>query len=250
MPSMYRNVRLMNRRGFLALGAAGALGLLDPARVRGQADQGDIPFGESRLGISNGLRDGTLFVPKSYKAGTPTPLIMMLHGYAGSGDNMRSTFQLAEEFGVIVIAPESRDLTWGQSAPGFDPDVRYLSAAVRQVVDILDVDPSHVALAGVSDGAGYALSMGLAYGDSFNHLMIFSGGLMIPFRRQGSPHIFIAHGTNDIQMPIDRTGRRFADELKIAGYDVTFREYDGGHGVPRDVMREAFQWFLADTKRP
>jgi predicted esterase len=118
------------------------------------------------------------------------------------------------------------------------------------VVETLDIDPSHVALGGISDGAGYALSMGLAYGDSFNHVMVFSGGLMIPFRRQGSPHIFIAHGLNDVQMPIDRTGRRFASELKIDGYDVTYREYEGGHAVPRDIVREAFEWFLADTKRP
>ena len=74
--------------------------------------------------------------------------------YSGSGEGMRYMFPLAEEFGVIVIAPESRDLTWGQSAPGFDPDVRYLSAAVRQVVETLDIDPTHVALGGISDGAG------------------------------------------------------------------------------------------------
>jgi hypothetical protein len=39
--------------------------------------------------------------------------------------------------------------------------------------------------------------------------MVFSGGLMIPFRRQGNPHIFLKR-LNDIQMPIDRTGHRFA----------------------------------------
>src|SRR5258708_20637 len=226
----------MNRRGFLTVGAATALGWVHAARdAHAQPPQADLPVGESRLGISAGLRDGTLYVPKSYKAGVPAPLLMMLHGYAGSGEGMRSTFPLAEEFGVIVIAPESRDLTWGQSAPGFDPDVRYLSAATRQVVESLDIDPTHVALGGISDGAGYALSMGLAYGDSFNHLMIFSGGLMIPFRRQGKPQIFIAHGINDIQMPIDRTGRRFASELKTDGYDVTFLEYEGGHAVPREI---------------
>jgi phospholipase/carboxylesterase len=241
----------MNRRGFLTLGSVGLIAPLTGARrLFAQAAQSEVPYGESRLGLSNSLRDGTLYVPKSYKAGTPMPLLMLLHGYGGFGDSMKYMFNLAEEFGVIVLAPESRDLTWGQSAPGFDPDVRFLSAAVRHVVDMLDVDPSHVALGGVSDGAGYALSMGLAYGGSFPYLMIFSGGLMIPFRREGNPHIFIAHGLNDIQMPIDRTGRRFATELKSSGYDVTYREYEGGHAVPRDVVREAFEWFLADTKKP
>jgi predicted esterase len=49
-------------------------------------------------------------------------------------------------------------------------------------------------------------------------------------------------------MPIDRTGRRFATQLKEEGYDVTYREYDGGHGAPAPVVREAFEWFLADIR--
>jgi poly(3-hydroxybutyrate) depolymerase len=174
---------------------------------------------------------------------------MMLHGFAGWADNLRSTFALGEVFGVVIIAPESRGLTWGRSVPGFDGDVRYLGAAYRHVTGIIDIDESHVALAGQSDGAGYALSMGLAYGDVFNHLMIFAGGMMSPLRKRGRPRIFFAHGRDDNQMPIDRTARRFVPQLKAEGYDVTLREYDGGHGVPREVVREAYQWFVADFKR-
>jgi phospholipase/carboxylesterase len=241
----------MNRRRFLGLGAAGAWGLA--GRVRGAAaqngvqPQSDIPYGESRLGLTDDLRDGTLYVPRSYKDGEPMPLLMMLHGYSGFAQNVRYSFPLAEEFGVIVIAPESRDVTWGRSAQGFDSDVRYLGAAYRQVTGMLDVDRAHVALGGQSDGAGYALSMGLAYGDVFNHLIILAGGMMTPLRKQGKPRIFFGHGLNDQQMPIDRTARRFVPELKGEGYDVTLLEYDGGHGVPATVVREAFKWFLGRT---
>jgi poly(3-hydroxybutyrate) depolymerase len=238
----------MNRRGFLTVGAAGAMGWLCRAQPLTAQGPDEVPYGESRLDISDNFRDGTLYVPKSYKPGTPMPLLMMLHGYSGGGTNARFTFPLAEEFGVIIIAPESRDLTWGQSIPGFDDDVRYLGAAYRHVTGILDVDRAHVALGGVSDGAGYALSMGLAYGDVFRHLMVFAGGIMIPFRKQGHPRIFIAHGTNDTQMPIDRTARRFVPQLKEEGYEVTYREFEGGHGAPGPIVREAFEWFLADLK--
>jgi phospholipase/carboxylesterase len=242
----------MDRRAFLtSMYAAGAFGWLQGTRSASAEPrlQSEIPFGESRLGLSDNFRDGTLYVPKGYKDGVPMPVLVMLHGYAGAGQGARYTFPLAEEFGVIVIAPESRDLTWGQSAPGFDADVRYIGAAYRYVAELLDVDETHVALGGHSDGAGYALSMGLAYGDVFNHLMVFSGGLMIPFRKKGKPRIFFAHGVNDVQMPIDRTSRRFVSQLKAEGYDVTNREYDGGHGVSLPVVREAFEWFLADTAR-
>jgi poly(3-hydroxybutyrate) depolymerase len=240
----------MNRRQFLTLGAAGAAGLAATRSARAQdLPFVEVPFGESRLGLSNNFRDGTLYVPRKYKPGTPMPLLMMLHGYSGSAQSMQFTFPLAEEFGIIIIAPESRDLTWGQSIPGFDDDVRYLGAAYRHVTGFLDVDREHVGMGGVSDGAGYALNMGLAYGDVFRHLLVFSGGLLIPFRKQGKPRIFMAHGVNDTQMPIDRTARRFAPQLKEEGYDITYREYEGGHGAPPAIVREGFEWFLEDLRK-
>jgi phospholipase/carboxylesterase len=152
--------------------------------ARAQSSQRDIPFGESRLGISDTIRDGTVYVPKSYKAGVPMPLLMMLHGYAGSGEGMRYTFPLAEEFGVIVIAPESRDLTWGQSAPGFDPDVRYLERC-RSSSGRNARHRSHPRRAANFYSPVRAVD-GITHGDSFNHVMVLSAGLMIPRCRRNS----------------------------------------------------------------
>jgi poly(3-hydroxybutyrate) depolymerase len=235
----------MNRRAFLTISAAGALGLLrDPRDAAAQARSAPaVPYGSSRLGISDDDRDGTLYIPKSYKPGVPVPVMMMLHGFAGSGDGVRGMFPLAEEFGVVMIAPESRGLTWGRAIPGFDADVRYLGPAYRHVANLVDIDETRVALGGVSDGAGYALSMGLAYGDSFNHLIILMAGQMIPYRHQGKPRIFMAHGVDDSQMPIDKTARLYVPKLKADGYDLTYHEYQGGHRVPPAEIRAAFEWF-------
>ena len=236
----------MNRRGFLRLGAASVAAWLHADVVQAQAAApaapGAPPFGESRLGISNDGRDGVIYVPKSYKETTPVPLLIMLHGFAGWADEMKSTYALAEEFGVVVIAPESRTLTWGQAAPGFDPDVKFISAAYRKVTNAINVDPARVGLGGRSDGAGYALSMGLAYGDIFNHVIVFSGGMMNPIRRKGMPRVFISHGTNDRILPIDRCGRRISSGLKARGYDVTFREFDGDHEIPGDIVRQGLRF--------
>lgn len=245
----------MDRRCFLTLGAAATVGVFHGGGVPAAAGQApaqepfvEVPYGESRLGISDDFRDGTLYVPKSYHPRTPMPVVIMLHGYSGAATSVRFAFQLAEEFGVIIIAPESRDVTWGQSVPGFDADVRYLGAAYRTVAGFLNVDRSHVAMGGVSDGANYALAMGLAYGETFNHLMIFAAGMFIPLRRQGKPRIFLSHGVRDTQMPIDRTARLFVPRLQSEGYDITYREYDGGHGAPPAIQREAFEWFVPKTK--
>jgi phospholipase/carboxylesterase len=245
----------MERRGFLVLAAA-AIGWRrgEPAAAQttapapGATDA--LPYGASPLGLSDDGRDGVIYVPKSYRELTPAALLVMLHGFAGWADEMKSTFALAEEFGVVVVAPESRALTWGQAAPGFDPDVKFISAAYRKVTRLINVDPDRVALGGRSDGAGYALSMGLAYGDIFNHIIVFSGGLMNAIRRKGTPKLFIAHGTNDRQMPIELTGRKYAATLKEEGYDVTYREYDGGHATPPAVARAAFTWLVGHDARP
>src|SRR5512141_33561 len=106
----------MDRRTFLSLGAAGAIGLTRGARLfAGQnpppaqsLDQipvagDDIPLGKSRLGIADGERDGTVYVPQSYRKGTPMPILMMLHGFRSTAEAVRYTFPLAEEFGVIVL---------------------------------------------------------------------------------------------------------------------------------------------------
>ncbi len=230
----------MDRRSFLVAGAVALLHRSARARAQNQ-----IPYGQTPLGLSDDGRDGVLFVPKSYKEGTPMPLVMMLHGFGGWGDSQRAMFALAEELGFIVIAPESRDLTWGKEIPGFDADVRYLGAAYRRATSILDIDGEHVALGGQSDGAGYALTMGLAYGDVWNHLVILAGGGLIePLRRKGKPRIFIAQGLKDTTMLPDASGRKNAAQLKKEEYDVTYREHEGGHRTPPGITREAMLWFL------
>ena len=74
----------MNRRVFLSLGAAGAIGLAGGTRRVSAQPQAqapvpvagdDIPLGQSRLGIADGPRDGSVYVPRSYQKGTPMPVL-------------------------------------------------------------------------------------------------------------------------------------------------------------------------------
>jgi predicted esterase len=110
------------------------------------------------------------------------------------------------------------------------------------------IDPAHVAIGGFSDGASYALSLGLTNGDLFTHIIAFSPGFMAPAEYEGKPRIFISHGTRDQVLPIDACSRRIVPQVRGAGYDVEYHEFDGPHTVPPEMTRRAVDWFYASER--
>ena len=96
---------------------------------------------------------------------------------------------------------------------------------------------------GFSDGASYALSLGITNGDLFTHVLAFSPGFVAPAGQTGAPRIFVSHGTRDGVLPIDRCSRSIVPELKRGGYDVLYREFDGEHSISLEIALEAMGWF-------
>lgn len=202
------------------------------------------------LGLGE-IRDGILYVPDTAEAGAP--IMVFLHGATGSGGtHMRAALAAADRYGVILVAPDSRtggtwDLIMSRS---FGPDVAFLDQVLEAVVDRVDADVSRLALGGVSDGASYALSVGLGNGDVFSTVVAFSPGFLAVLEPLGRPRVFVSHGTADPILPIDGCSRSFVPVLREAGYDVFFREFDGGHTVPPPVADEAFRWWLEAPGAP
>jgi phospholipase/carboxylesterase len=232
---------MMTRRAFLAAtGAAAVLGRGLPVEGADPVRVGQQPL---KLGSD---RDGVLFVPKNYKPEVATPLVLMFHGAGGTGLGVSYTFDVANELGIIILAPDSRDeATWDFLVHGYGEDVEFIGTALHDTYARCNVDRKRMAIAGHSDGASYALSLGLGTGDTFGKIMAFSPGVMRPAEVHGKPKIFISHGLSDPIMPIDVTSRKFVPRLKSLGYDVTYREYEGRHGVTPAVVREGFEWFMA-----
>jgi phospholipase/carboxylesterase len=229
----------MTRREFLAVtGAAGTIAWARPAAAADAVKIGQQPL---KLGDD---RDGLLYIPHGYKPDVPAPLVVMLHGAGNTSLSVTYTFDMADELGIIILAPDSRDeSTWDLLLHGYGDDVEFIGRALKDTYARCAVDRTRMALAGHSDGASYALSLGLGTGDTFGKLMVFSPGVMQPAEVHGKPKIFISHGLSDPVMPIDITSRRFVPRLKALGYDVTYREYEGRHGVTPAIVREAFEWF-------
>ena len=212
--------------------------LARPTPVRHQAALGRQAL---RLG---GTRDGLLYVPTGYSPERAAPLALLLHGAGGHASHSLALLQpFADAPGLILLAPESRRKTWDVILDAYGPDVAFIDRALAQSFQQHAVDPARVAIGGFSDGASYALSLGLTNGHLFTHIIAFSPGFMAPTRQQGSPRLFISHGTDDQILPIGHCSRRIVPQLTRAGYDVRYREFDGPHTVPPAIAREAVAWF-------
>lgn len=167
----------------------------------------------------------------------------MLHGAGGSSDQaIQMLLPLADAAGLVVLAPDSRGRTWDFLYGPYGPDVAFLDTALEHVFRRCAVDPGRLAVSGFSDGASYALSLGLTNGDLFTHLVGFSPCILAPAAYTGKPRIFISHGTNDQVLPVERCGRLLAERLKSRGYDVSYREFVGRHAVPPEIARAAVEW--------
>jgi phospholipase/carboxylesterase len=209
-----------------------------PAPQRG----GPVPPGVHPLG-RGGERNGVCYLPPDH--GDPAPFVLLLHGAGGTGRRaLRLLMPLAEQTGCVVVAPDSRGSTWDAIGGDFGPDVRYIERAVSGLLGRRRVDPSRIAAAGFSDGATYALGLGRANGDWFTHVIAYSPGFLVPARLTGAPRIYVSHGRQDEVLPIDVCSRVLVPQLRRDGYEVRYREFEGGHEVPPALAGESLEWFL------
>ncbi len=208
--------------------------------------EGTPQLGLQPLGLGSG-RDGLLRVPSGYKADRPAPLALMLHGAGGNARHgIAPLLDLADRAGLILLAPESRRQTWDVILGAYGPDIAFINRALEHTFERYAVDPAHIAVGGFSDGASYALSVGITNGDLFTHVLAFSPGFIAPARQEGEPRLFISHGVHDQVLPINVCSRRIVPQVQRAGYDVTYREFDGPHTVPPDIAHEGLDWFIGE----
>lgn len=194
--------------------------------------------------------DSVLCVPSVPFPGRALPLLVALHGAGGLPDGGVPVLQsVADECALAVLAPASRGPTWDGIRAGYGPDVDVIDRSLQRTFEVVTVDRARIGIAGFSDGASYALGLGLANGDLFGSVVAFSPGFVPSAARVGRPRILVAHGLADRVLPVERTSRRIVPVLQREGYDVTCLEFDGGHTVPLDVALKAADW-LGWSPRP
>jgi phospholipase/carboxylesterase len=246
----------MNRRKFLISSSAALLaGCIDTsaptiegaerlsARPGHRSAKGET--GQFPLELSD-QRDGFFYVPANYALSNPASLVVLLHGagHSASDWSSPSLMSLFDERNIIAVVPDSRDLTWDLSLGGFGPDVRFIDRALAKVFSLYEVKSTSIALAGFSDGASYALSLGASNGDLFNALMAFSPGFFQPRELRGKPKVFISHGTEDTVLPFGNTQSKIIPAFTDKGYNVKFLPFEGGHTVTLSIFTQAVDWWL------
>ena len=193
-------------------------------------------------------RDGLLYVPQSYRADHPLPFVLLLHGAGRRAPELMDPHRThASDLGIetVLLAVDSRGVTWDAMRTGYGPDIAFIERALGFVFDRCAIDPARVVVTGFSDGASYALALGRANGDLFPRVVAYAPGMLLGVEAVGKPKFFITHGTSDQVLPVEVTRQVIVPSLRDAGYEVDYREWNGGHGVSPELLRDALRFMVA-----
>ncbi len=156
--------------------------LPSPVVQPGQPEDSQPQPGDYELTIVNGAdrREVLLHLPPAYDGETQLPLLIVLHGGGGSGQQVRRSTGMdadADEYGFIVAYPNgsgrlgSALLTWnaghccGYAMESAVDDVGLLRVLIGSMVAHYAVDPAHIYITGMSNGGMMAHRAGAELAD-------------------------------------------------------------------------------------
>ena len=208
---------------------------------------------------------GFIYRPASLPPG-PRPLLVLLHGHSHDHHQFIRMFEpWADHCGAIIFAPRAERITWDiifrarnlqtrRSAPAtapktFGADAKRLDAELRDLFASAPFDPSRVVVLGFSDGASYALSLGLANPELFKWVVALSPGFALwPDQVAHAQRVFVAHGKSDRKLDFANTRDGIVAPLRKANVQVEFREFDGDHIMVAPIIRDALKLSTGCTR--
>jgi phospholipase/carboxylesterase len=214
--------------------------LVTAAQVSEPTDAALADAGVHRLDVGD-AGEALLYVPEGLDD-HPAPLLVVLAG--AGGDATATVAELradADARSYLLLAPSPHEHTWDVIQGEWGPDVELLDTAMAEVLTTMPIDRESVTVAGFSDGATYALALGLANGDLFTGTAAAAPGPLLEVPALGAPRVFIAHGRGDEVEPVD-SSRENVETLRDEGYEVEYVEFDGGHEMPPTVVERLGRW--------
>jgi phospholipase/carboxylesterase len=203
--------------------------------------------GVMQVGEAGARGSVSLYVPETYDEDREWPLVVALHGGAGSGRSfLWSWLRDVRSHGAILAAPTAVGQTWALTGP--DPDTPSLTRLVAAIGERWRIDPRRILLTGMSDGGTFSYVTGLEPASPFTHLAPIAAAFhpmlaaMADAERLSGLPIHLAHGALDWMFPV-QMAREARDALTAAGAAVTYREIDDlSHTYPRELNPELLAW--------
>jgi polyhydroxybutyrate depolymerase len=159
-------------------------------------------------------REYLLYVPDSYDPSTPTPLIIVIHGFAqwpAHQAHVSQWNQLADEEGFIVVYPSGTEYPKRWRAGGDNPGNGTLSIDTQFIADLVDmlqqqynIDPSRIYANGLSNGGGMSFLLSCELSDRIAAIGTVAGAYLYPFEectRERPVPLIAFHGTADPIVP-------------------------------------------------
>ena len=204
--------------------------------------------------------------PDNYDPAVSYPLVIMLHGFGAHMGDLAGLAPAIEDSGYVYACPNAPipfDFGGGHVGYGWMPrqnvatpeeveaarasSEALLEAWFQEIFERLNTTPGRAALLGFSQGGTMTYRCGLNRPDTFAGLVALSAAVFdpeilrpkLPARR--SQPLFVAHGTGDRQIGVD-TARNTRAFLEAEGYQPEYREYNMGHEIPFEVLRDLIPW--------
>lgn len=192
------------------------------------------------------------------------PLFVLVHGRAGNRHSM-SMFRQVLPVGVNVLAPEAflddpvdGGRSWwfsGDKSPASHDTAReHFQQFLDRAVEFYGLRPASIVGVGFSQGAALLSLIVQEEPRRLERAALLAGFVIerprerFVERTSQRPEIFIAHGTVDPIVPIERA-RRGAEWLRQCDCQVTVVEDEVGHKIGREGMRQLKSW-LQTQKNP
>ena len=197
-------------------------------------------------------------------AASPARLLLMIHGWTGDENSMWVFARdlPPDEWVLAPRAPHTAQpagYSWRPNADGNSerPTFELLQPAIRALIGLVDsyaasvgIDASQFDVLGFSQGAAMAGLLAMLYPERIRKLGILAGFIprgaeeLIAHRPLEGKDVFMAHGTRDELVPIERA-RRSVGMLEEAGARVIYCESEVGHKVSLECMR-SLRGYLSD----